>query len=47
MSITVIALDLELMAGMKLTEKLKWDVNVTLSKNKIKDFTDYVDEYGT
>jgi len=36
---------LELMAGMKLTEKLKWDVNVTLSKNKIKDFTDYVDDW--
>jgi len=36
---------LELMAGMKLTEKLKWDLNVTLSKNKIKDFTDYVDDW--
>ena len=36
---------LELMAGVKLTEKLKWDVNVTLSKNKIKDFTDYVDDW--
>ncbi|MDP3435226.1 MAG: TonB-dependent receptor, partial [Bacteroidota bacterium] len=36
---------IELMAGMKLTEKLKWDVNVTLSKNKIKDFTDYVDDW--
>lgn len=36
---------LELMAGMKLTEKLKWDVNLTLSKNKIKDFTDYVDDW--
>ncbi len=36
---------LELMAGMKLTGKLKWDINVTLSKNKIKDFTDYVDDW--
>jgi iron complex outermembrane receptor protein len=36
---------LELMAGMKLTEKLKWDINLTLSKNKIKDFTDYVDDW--
>lgn len=36
---------LELMAGMKLTDKLKWDVNVTFSKNKIKDFTDYVDDW--
>ncbi len=36
---------LELMAGMKLTEKLIWDVNLTLSKNKIKDFTEYVDDW--
>jgi len=36
---------LELMAGMKLTEKLKWDVNLTLNKNKISDFTDYVDDW--
>jgi iron complex outermembrane receptor protein len=36
---------LELMAGMKFNEKLKWDVNLTLSKNKIKDFTDYVDDW--
>ena len=36
---------LELMAGMKLTARLKWDVNLTLSKNKIKDFTDYVDDW--
>ena len=36
---------LELMAGLKLTEKLKWGVNLTLSKNKIKDFTDYVDDW--
>ena len=36
---------LELMAGMKLTAKLKWDVNLTLSQNKIKDFTDYVDDW--
>jgi len=36
---------LELMAGMKLTEKLKWDINVTLSKNKIKDFSEFVDDW--
>jgi len=36
---------LEMMAGMKLTAKLKWDVNLTLSKNKVKDFTDYVDDW--
>jgi iron complex outermembrane receptor protein len=33
------------MAGMKLTEKLKWDVNLTFSKNKIMDFTDFVDDW--
>ncbi|MDP3643159.1 MAG: TonB-dependent receptor [Bacteroidota bacterium] len=36
---------LELMAGMKLSEKLKWDVNLTFSKNKIQDFTDFVDDW--
>ena len=35
----------ELMAGMKLTEKLKWDVNVTLSKNKIRNFSEFVDDW--
>ena len=36
---------LELMAGLKLTEKLKWDVNITLSKNKIKNFSEFVDDW--
>ncbi|HAH24552.1 MAG TPA: TonB-dependent receptor, partial [Prolixibacteraceae bacterium] len=36
---------LELMAGMKVTEKLKWDVNVTLSRNKIKGFSEFVDDW--
>jgi iron complex outermembrane receptor protein len=36
---------LEIMAGLKLTEKLKWDVNLTFSKNKIKDFTEFVDDW--
>ena len=36
---------LELMAGMKLTEKLKWDVNLTFSKNKIKNFSEFVDDW--
>jgi iron complex outermembrane receptor protein len=35
----------ELMAGMKLTEKLKWDVNVTLSKNKIRNFSEFIDDW--
>ncbi len=36
---------LELMAGMKLTEKLKWDVNLTFSKNKIRNFSEYIDDW--
>jgi iron complex outermembrane receptor protein len=36
---------IELMAGIKLADKLKWDVNLTFSKNKIKDFTEYVDDW--
>lgn len=36
---------IELMAGAKLTEQLKWDVNLTLSKNKIKNFTEFVDDW--
>lgn len=36
---------IELMAGVKLTQKLKWDVNVTLSKNKVRNFTEYVDDW--
>lgn len=36
---------LELMAGYKLTKKLKWDINVTFSKNKIKDYTEYIDDW--
>lgn len=36
---------LELTAGYKLTEKLKWDINVTFSKNKIKGYTEYIDDW--
>ena len=36
---------LELTAGMKITQKLKWDINLTVSKNKIKNFTEYVDDW--
>jgi iron complex outermembrane receptor protein len=36
---------IELMAGAKLTQKLKWDVNITLSKNKIKNFSEFVDDW--
>ncbi len=36
---------IELMAGMKLADNLKWDINLTFSKNKIKDFTEFVDDW--
>ncbi|WP_372773090.1 TonB-dependent receptor [Mangrovibacterium sp.] len=36
---------IELMAGLKITPVLKWDVNATFSENKIKDFTEYVDNW--
>jgi len=36
---------LELIAGLKLTQTLKWDINLTLSQNKIKNFTEYVDDW--
>jgi len=38
---------LELIAGWKISNALKWDVNLTLSKNKIKDYIDYVDDWDT
>jgi len=36
---------IELMAGVKLTQQLKWDVNVTLSQNKIKNFSEFIDDW--
>ena len=36
---------LELTAGYQITERLKWDVNLTLSQNKIKDYMEYVDDW--
>ena len=36
---------LELMAGMKITEKLKWDVNITLSKNRIRNYSEMIDNW--
>ncbi|MBE9467635.1 MAG: TonB-dependent receptor [Bacteroidetes bacterium] len=35
----------ELSAGLKFTDNLRWDLNTTLSKNKIKNFTQYVDNW--
>jgi iron complex outermembrane receptor protein len=36
---------LELSAGMRFTSWLRWDVNATLSRNKILDYTGYVDNW--
>ena len=37
----------ELQAGWKICKKLDWNVNATLSSNKIKNFTEYVDNWDT
>ena len=36
---------LELSAGVKILKNLRWDVNTTLSANKILNFTEYVDNW--
>lgn len=36
----------ELMAGLRLTSWLRWDVNATLSQNRIKDYVGYVSDYN-
>ncbi len=36
---------IELMAGVKIVEGLRWDGNLNISQNKVKNFTEYVDEY--
>lgn len=36
---------IEIVAGIKPVEKLQWEANITLSKNKIKNFTEYVDNW--
>lgn len=35
----------ELIAGARIRSNLTWDINLTLSRNKIKDFTTYVDNW--
>jgi iron complex outermembrane receptor protein len=35
----------ELMAGIKILKYLHWNVNATLSRNKISDFTEYVEDW--
>ncbi len=39
-------LGVELTAGVKITEWLRWDVNATLSENKIKNYVGYVSDYN-
>ncbi|MDR0866046.1 MAG: TonB-dependent receptor [Candidatus Symbiothrix sp.] len=36
---------IELVLGARITSWLRWDGNLTLSENKIKDFTEYVDDW--
>ncbi|MCX6258893.1 MAG: TonB-dependent receptor [Bacteroidia bacterium] len=38
---------IEFNLGLKLTGKLKWNANLTLSRNKIRHFTEYVDNWDT
>ena len=35
----------ELIAGVKITDWLRWDVNATLSRNRIKNYVGYVSDY--
>ncbi len=36
---------IEIVGGVKLSDKLSWDANATLSRNKILNFTEYVDDW--
>ncbi|MBU2650027.1 MAG: TonB-dependent receptor [Bacteroidetes bacterium] len=38
---------IELVAGLKPVKGLQWDLNATLSRNRIKDFSESVDDYDT
>jgi iron complex outermembrane receptor protein len=38
---------IEIVAGMKILPNLTWDVNSTISQNKILNFTEYVDNWDT
>ncbi len=40
-------LGVELVAGYKILKNLTWQANMTLSQNKIKDFTEFTDDYDT
>jgi iron complex outermembrane receptor protein len=36
---------IELIAGIMPLEALRWDLNLTLSRNKIRNYTDYIDDW--
>jgi len=38
---------MELMIQWQILKTLSWDANVTISRNKVKDFTEYVDDWNT
>ena len=38
---------IELQTATKITDKIEWEVNATLSRNKIKNFTEFVDNWDT
>ena len=38
---------LELEAGVRLARPLRWNINATVSQNKIRNFTEYLDNYDT
>ena len=38
---------IELQTAIKITDKMEWEVNTTLSRNKIKNFTEHVDNWDT
>ena len=38
---------IELSAGIKLSEHIDWNINYTLSRNKIANFTEYYTDYDT
>ncbi len=38
---------IEISSGVKITSKISWNFNLNLSKNKIQNFTEYVDDWDT
>lgn len=38
---------IEMLAGIQIFDDLKWDMNLSLSRNKIKDFVDHIDMYDS